>query len=149
MDTLPTDPVALLRLAYSVGGKLGALVGAVFLAINLYKSTLAQAMLFKLGLPQKYAWENLGLWSQRGAVFLSSLAGVSLVAVIAGATWPVALSGSVLVALGAAIAHRVSKVAGSALDGVLIAINPEYAPGAVRKMVGVVLPSPKPAEPKA
>lgn len=140
MENLPTDPLSLLKMLYAAAGWVGALVGGVFLAVNLYKTGPAQALLVKFGLPERYTWDALSIWPQRGVVFSASLLGAALVAVLAGVAWPVALGGALPVALAAAAAHKLSKVAGQALNGVMVKV-PLYDGSAVQKMVAVVLPT--------
>lgn len=129
-----------LKEAYEKAGWLGLAAAALMLGVRLYRLDLVQGFL-----PEKMRWENLGLWPQRSVVFGSAFVAGVLAAVLGGLSWTAAALAAVPVALGAMLAHKLSKVAGSSLNGVLVKI-PLYDGSGIQKAVAVVLP---PGKPKA
>lgn len=124
-----------LKEAYTKAGWLGLAAAGLMLAVRLYKADVVQSFL-----PAKLQWANLGLWQQRGVIGGTALAGGALAAVLGGMTWAAAMLAALPVAIGAMFAHNVTKVAGQALNGVLVKI-PLYDGSGVQKMVAVVLPT--------
>lgn len=132
------DPGLLLegvKEAYEKAGWLGLAAAVLMLGVRLYKLDVVQQYI-----PAKYQWQSLGLWGQRSVVFGSSFAATALAAALGGLGWASAGLSAIPVALAAMLAHKVTRVAGSSLNGVLIKI-PLYQGSGVQKMVGVVLPT--------
>lgn len=138
METDPQLLISGLKEAYESAGLLGLLAAALMLGVRVYKLDIVQGFL-----PERFRWANLDLWPQRAVVFGSAFLGTALAAVLGGLGWTAAALAAVPVAIAAMLGHKLTKVAGQALNGVLVKI-PLYRGSGVQKMVAIALPTGEP-----
>jgi hypothetical protein len=100
MDTPTFDVLSL----YKSGGWLLGTIGALFSVVQTFRAPHIQQ-----ALPPKWQWDYWPVWARVLVIFVTSLAGGVVTAIVGGATWTTAIIGGVLSALGAIGAHQTIK----------------------------------------
>jgi hypothetical protein len=89
---------------------------------------------------QKVVWDKLPSWVKYTVVFMLSTAGSFLGSMHTGTPWTTALMTAISAALTSSGFHEMTIKAGETHAAMSVKKDPDYQPGMLRKMFGIVVP---------